>query len=352
MVFYQDLNFLQGGARGARVIFLKIRKIIKILSFRLYSFFMNAIEKRKIEVYQLFEDYRNYFRKKFRLQYPWLEDEFDEFYNQVFVEKAENMAIDFNPERGFSTLKNYFFEIVTLQLKGYFNKKKHRIRKEKQVGETAWLFFADTEIKAEIELDEDLQNIFCWTLFHCSPRTAEFVTEYVFGESANVEEIALKFNVTRSCIYGTFQKFSEFAEALLRLLPPPEFFYKKFTKEMAGKEPIYLHHCSFCKKEYLGARHSYQCLDCKQSETKPAEEKKITAICSFCGKKFHPKNYVQRYCSEKCRRRKKPRKTKNLAALKVKTCAWCGKEFFQVNTERYCSKECVGANFRNRRKKK
>lgn len=313
---------------------------------------MNAIENRKNEVYQLFENYRNYFRKKFRLQYPWLKDEFDDFYNQVFVDKAHILAEDFDPKCGFKNLKSYFLDVVNFQLLGYYSKKLHKIRKEKQVGETAWLFFADTTTKAEVEVDEDLQNIFCWALFHCSPRTAEFVKEYIYGESANVEEIALKFDVTRSCVYGTFQKFSEFAEALLRLLPPPEFFYKDFTPEKAAAEPLYVHHCSFCKKEYLGSLHSYQCSECRLVKNKTLPSKKITAICKFCGKEFQRKSYVQMYCSEDCRRRKKPRKTKNLAALKVKVCAWCGKEFFQANTERYCSKECVGANFRNRRKKK
>lgn len=64
-------------------------------------------------------------------------------------------------------------------------------------------------------------------------------------------------------------------------------------------------------------------------------------ICEICGCVFLSnkgcKTRVPRYCSRKCAGK---------AIAKVKTCAYCGKEYYNWTRKKYCSKECASAAMR------
>ena len=61
------------------------------------------------------------------------------------------------------------------------------------------------------------------------------------------------------------------------------------------------------------------------------------AICPVCGVEFAPKR-CQQYCSAKCRKRHELDKYIAQRKERVKTCAWCGKEF--MSGKKYCSAIC------------
>lgn len=59
-------------------------------------------------------------------------------------------------------------------------------------------------------------------------------------------------------------------------------------------------------------------------------------VCQICGQTFQSnkgcKTRTPKYCSRKCA---------GLANAKMKTCAFCGKEFYDWTKEKYCSKACA-----------
>lgn len=64
-------------------------------------------------------------------------------------------------------------------------------------------------------------------------------------------------------------------------------------------------------------------------------------ICEECGRVFQSnkgcRTRTPRYCSRECAGK---------AHAKMKTCAYCGKEFYDWTKEKYCSKECANAALR------
>lgn len=64
-------------------------------------------------------------------------------------------------------------------------------------------------------------------------------------------------------------------------------------------------------------------------------------ICETCGKVFQSnkgcRTRTPRFCSSKCAGK---------ANAKIKTCAWCGKQFYNWTREKYCCKECASAALR------
>lgn len=64
-------------------------------------------------------------------------------------------------------------------------------------------------------------------------------------------------------------------------------------------------------------------------------------VCEVCGRVFQSnkgcRTRTPRYCSRGCAGK---------AHAKIKTCAYCGKEFYDWTKEKYCSKECANAALR------
>ena len=64
-------------------------------------------------------------------------------------------------------------------------------------------------------------------------------------------------------------------------------------------------------------------------------------VCEVCGRVFQSnkgcRTRTPRYCSRECTGK---------AHAKMKTCAYCGKEFYDWTKEKYCSKECASASLR------
>lgn len=64
-------------------------------------------------------------------------------------------------------------------------------------------------------------------------------------------------------------------------------------------------------------------------------------ICETCGKVFQSnkgcRTRTPRFCSSQCAGK---------ANAKIKTCAWCGKQYYNWTHEKYCCKECASAALR------
>lgn len=66
-------------------------------------------------------------------------------------------------------------------------------------------------------------------------------------------------------------------------------------------------------------------------------------LCGFCGKKFTPKIYNQKYCCNDCRVQKQIKEYKAVKSSAVYSlhCRVCGKTFQSSNPKTaYCSSEC------------
>ena len=97
--------------------------------------------------------------------------------------------------------------------------------------------------------------------------------------------------------------------------------------------------CEYCKKEYLGTKHSKYC---SQKCTKDSRKKQVTLVCENCNNDFIVQYYrkdISKFCSRKCKHQFMSSELVNL------NCTNCNKDFtrksHKVNNNNFCCKKCA-----------
>lgn len=78
-------------------------------------------------------------------------------------------------------------------------------------------------------------------------------------------------------------------------------------------------------------------------EVKSKPKLGATHICEYCGEKFIQYDHIRRkYCCEAHREAANNKKGRERKAVKVKTCAQCGKQFTPASGHfKYCGEQCA-----------